>query len=274
MDLSTSPRRPPVSSSPRSVALEILPLEIRYIIYRWLFPDLDHTIDLRIESEWGIPAWSVPGTPRRIVWRSFYRHSRHGAAYNVRALRQLAAAAALMATSHSIRQEVAPMIYSDISFSWLINRSFSNHVSLFGPWNKSLIADLWIDIPNKWNYSLPQICLCDTLKDFTGLQNLHIKGCDKSANQETTGTPWKSYHLQALRAIMKACPQLIYSYYGAENSQLLTVNLSSRAHDQTEMIQFEVDIEYGKWMDVFRKRRIARESEWRNFQPLTLTSEK
>lgn len=238
----------------RTTGLDKLPAEIRYMVYRFLFPDLHRLTDFRIERDFGIPP---SGIGERQPWKGKVRNTgRNGKRPDTRA--QLGSAAALMSTCRTLRQEIAPIVYTNVCLAWNNNAQLQNHTAELSKFVKSLIPELWIEIPNKWNGLVSQQSMCDILKDFTGLQALHISACNRTADEATTGTKWKSYDLQAMRAIRKARPELVCSCYCDVPYR---PELSSVVHLAVEPIKhggstnLDIDDEYEEWLDVVRKRR-------------------
>ena len=240
------------------MAFDALPVEIRHMIYRWSLPRLFHMSDHQIDDHW------ITGPKTKHQWRRVWTSGIRLTSRNndMPALdKQLSTAAALMSVSPFVRQEVAQIVYPNVCFRWRSNQRFQDHILHLSPLVKVLLTEACIEVPNRWDGS-PQQELLDTLKELKGLQTLHVASCDMTADEEMTGTLWKSYHLQALRAIKKACPQLTNSYHSTmDRPQYKTVISSGSGHAQSSVIQFDIDIEYEKWLRVFRDRRVAREAE-------------
>ena len=251
MDVLKAAMRPTAKSLLRNTNLSMLPTEIRYMVYVWLFPDLHRkvTIELVYFGRWKPQGWL--GTFR------FYE--------DVPYLKsQLDSAVVLMKTCHSLRQEVASVVYRNAVFEVYESRYFPEFATTLSPWVKSLIRELRIGMPNKWldpKSGTTQERLCMDLSYFTGVEQLCIMYCKIPATEEGTGSGWASYHLQALRAFKRACPQLTESHYHLWSSACYaTIKLTTTAIERSDFPRLEIDGEYQKWLDRTRKPRKTRKS--------------
>ena len=234
------------------VRLHTLPPAIRYAIYRHLFPDLHRMVSLHIERQ--LLKRNSSATPHR-GWK--IRQDLQLAGLQS----QLSSAAALMSTSSSLRKEIVPIVYSNLSLQWPTNSEFGDFMGTLGLWVILFLREIRINMPSRSSLVTPKQ-LCEILKSFRGLKDLHIRRCNKNVGEKAKGTTWNSQHLQALRAITKVCPQLHYAFYNAGNSAHNTiVHLSSEGYQRSNMTLFDIDAEYEKWLDVVRNKRTTKETQ-------------
>ena len=135
--------------------------------------------------------------------------------------------------------------------------------SLLTPIVKAMIHRLQIRIP--WN-ERPTLRdrqrLCKALQELPGLRRLDIEGLDNSADEEEKGTIWKPQDLRIILDVKNACPQFTHSYSASWVRLELPrdrtkIYLSCTAW--SGFTKFEASIEYEKWLQANRKRRLRNE---------------
>ena len=238
--------------------LELLPVETRYIVYHYLFGDLETTFHIRIVH---LKAYTYE--QHDLLYAQLKRREleqRYGVPQCASHMRpQLKAAKALLLVNNLTRNEVARLVYPN-----LLLETYNDHVLLkllegFTPLAKQLIRSLSFKLPGRL---LPERArLCCGLVMMTGLQDLRLSYCDRPADPAIKGTAWAPGTLQCLKFIRKALPHLNHLHYiPPDRGSYVEVHLTSIPPADASATILDIDTEYQKWLDANKQRRLAKKT--------------
>ena len=236
-------------ASAKTSRLLLCPPEVRAIIYQRLFPDLHHYQGLQL------------GYTNSLLNGKVKYHEDESELKEAPFPSQLKSATNLIATCKSLQVEVAPILYFKHAFiispyEPKVLVDFTSQLS----YAKLLVRKILMAIPYRWNRSFcrgawtSQKSICDALSQLPALQVVALGKCKKDEDQEVRGTCWRSSHLQALRAIRKACPHLTKATYVENEAEGDVIVMLVRASwTSSGRVEFDVDEEYTKFLHKTRK---------------------
>ena len=238
--------------------LELLPAETRYIVYHYIFGDLETTFRIRT-----VHLKACVNEPKDLLYAHLklreleQRYELLQCASHMRF--KLKAVKALLLVNNLIRNEVARLVYPNLLLETDNNHRLLKLLQRFTPLAKQLIRSLSFKLPGRLLQERAQ--LCSGLVTMKGLEDLRLSYCDRPADPAIKGTAWAPGTLQCLKSIRTALPHLNQIHYIPPNhGSYVEVHLTSTPPADASATILDIDTEYQKWLDANKQRRLAEQA--------------
>ena len=233
-----------------TVGLEILPLEIRHLIYGVLLPDLltpEYVQMHNVVNENGSEISLMALIWRRITVSKISNHTKFGGSVTTVAAgelhRQRSSAVAMLQVNQRLRYELATSLLDCLTFCTRDFEVLQKFTSSLTPTTRELVQHIQIAITHTSK------SLCKALQQFAGLDDLIVYGCMIAEDSKHYDNKWKYLSRHIIRAIQRAHPELMDAYQVYNDPDYATTEFTLRRPcraAKVNLMRLDIEEEYDR----------------------------